>query len=202
MNTRSLKTPLSLLPPAALLLALLPSAPCAAQAGLDFTLLAPTVTTGTSPTDQVFTFNGTLTNTSTTSLYLNADLFSVDAPLTGDDSAFGNTFLSPADPSGSPLPQPTLGAGQSLSLALFNVTVPAGTPLGSYLGLFEIQGGTTTSDFGLLGSQSFTVNTTAKPVPSVPEVPGGSALTIGLLMTTALVATKRRKRGLEPAGHR
>jgi len=194
MNTRSLKTSLSLLAPAALLLALFPSAPCLAQTGLSFTLATPTITAGASPTDQVFTFNGTLTNTSSTSLSLNGDQFSVDPPLTGDDSAFANFFLFPTDPSGNPLPQPTLGAGQSLNLALFNVTVPTGTPLGSYLGLFEIQGGATSGDFGLLGSQSFTVNTTAKPIPSVPEVPGGSALAVGLLMTAGLAVTARRRR--------
>jgi len=125
---------------------------------------------------------------------LNGDLFSVDAPLTGDDSAFVNMFLFPTAPNGSPLPQPTLGAGRSLSLALFNVTVLTGTPLGSYGGLFEIQGGATADDFGLLGSQSFTVNTSAKPIPSVPEVPGGSALAVGLLMTAGLAVVARRKK--------
>lgn len=194
MKTQPSKTSLSLLAPAALLLALLSPAPCTAQPGLDFTLATPTITVGTSPTDQVFTFNGTLTNTSSTPLYLNGDQFSVDPPLAGDDSAFVNTFLFPTAPSGSPLPQPTLGIGQSLSLALFNVTVPTGTPLGSYGGLFEIQGGATAGDFGLLGSQSFTVNTSAAPVPSVPEVPGGSALAVGLLMTAGLVVMARRKK--------
>jgi len=183
----------SLLVPAALMLALLPSAPCAAQTGLGFTLATPTITAGTSATSQVFTFNGTLTNTSSAPLYLNGDLFTMDAPLSGDDSAFADVFLLPTDPSGNPLPSPTLGMGQSLSLALFNITVPAGTALGAYSGLFEIQGGATSSDFGLLAAQSFTVTTSAKPAPAVPEVPSGSALVVGLLMTAGLVAARRRK---------
>lgn len=181
----------SLLVPAALMLALLLSAPCAAQTGLGLTLATPTITAGTSATSQVFTFNGTLTNTSSASLYLNGDLFTLDAPLDEDDSAFADVFLLPTDPSGNPLP--SLGMGQSLSLALFNITVPAGTALGAYSGLFEIQGGATSSDFGLLAAQSFTVTTSAKPAPAVPEVPSGSALVVGLLMTAGLVAARRRK---------
>lgn len=181
----------SLLVPAALMLALLPSAPCAAQTGLGFTLATPTITAGTSATSQVFTFNGTLTNTSSAPLYLNGDQLTLDATLDGDDSAFADVFLLPTDPSGNPLP--SLGMGQSLSLALFNITVPAGTALGAYSGLFEIQGGATSSDFGLLAAQSFTVTTSAKPAPAVPEVPSGSALVVGLLMTAGLVAARRRK---------
>ena len=193
MKKPSPGTPLSLLAPAALMLALLTPAPCAAQTGLGFTLATPTITAGTSAADQVFTFSGTLTNTSATPFYLNGDQFSVDPPLSGDDSAFVNTFLFPTDTGGSPLPQPTLGAGQSLSLALFNVTVPTGVPLGSYTGLFEIQGGATTSDFGLLGSQSFTVNTSATPAPIVPEGSSGSSLAVGLLMMASLAVVGRRK---------
>lgn len=197
-KTRASQMRLSLLVPAALLLALLVPPPCAAQAGFGFTLAAPTVTTGTSPTDQVFTFNGTLTNTSSAPLYLNGDLLTVAPPLTGDDSAFVNTFVFPTDASGGLLDQPTLGAGQSLSLALFNITIPTGTSLGGYMGLFEIQGGATANDFGLIGSQSFRLNVAAgspvNPAPAVPEVPGGPSLALGLLMTAGLVGMARRRK--------
>ncbi len=182
---------------AGLLLAALSAAPCAAGTGLDFTLDTPTISTGTSSADQVFTFYGTLTNSSSMPLYLNGDLFSVDAPLSGDDSALVNSLLFPTDSNGDLLPQPELGAGQSLNLALFNITVPTGTPSGQYSGLFQLQGGATTDDYDLLASQSFQVTTSASPAPppsAVPEVPGGMTLTVGLLMTAGLVVAARRKK--------
>ena len=199
MNTQMRYTrALSLLAPAALLLALAPARPAAAQSGLGFTLDTPTVTTDISSSDQVFTFNGTLTNNTATALYLNGDLFSVDPPLTLDDSGFFNTFLFPTDSSGNPVDPQPLAVGQSLNLALFSATVPGGTSLGSYNGLFQIQGGATTGAYALLASQTFKVNTvpagTAPAPPAVPEVSSGVTFSIGIILLGGLaVAARRRK---------
>ena len=184
-----------LLIPAALLLALLPAAPSAAgPGGLAFTLHPTTITANKSAADQVFTFSGTLTNDTSTPLYLNGDLFTVDSALTGDDSDFINTFVFPTDMGGNPTAQPTLGVGQSITDPLFTVTLPAGTVPGTYGGLFEIQGGPTVNDYGLLASQSFTVHATS--AAPVPEASSGASLAAGLLLIGGLaVASRRRKAG-------
>ncbi|MGI4788818.1 MAG: hypothetical protein ACRYFS_08205 [Janthinobacterium lividum] len=197
-----MKTPFGPLVPAGLLLAFLAPSACSAQSPLGFTLDTPTITAGASPTDQVITFSGTLTNTSAAALYLNGDQLTIDPPLSGDDTEFFNTFVFPADSNGNALPQPTLGVGQSLDIALFDVTVPAGTGLGTYNGSFQIQGGATDSDCDLLApAQTFSVTTSPNPVPPVspmpvPEIPGSLTLSLGILLTAGLLAARRKKAAL------
>ena len=181
--------------PAALLLALLPAAPgLAGTGGLAFTLTPTTITAGQSAADQTFTFSGTLTNNTSSPLYLNGDLFTVDAPLSGDDTPFVSTFVFPTDSQGNPTAQPSLGVGQSVTDPLFTVTLPTGTAPGTYTGLFEIQGGTTSSDYGLLASQSFTVNAAAGHVAAVPEASSGASLAVGFVLVGGLAVAGRRRK--------
>ena len=174
------------------LLLILAPRPGAAQTGLTVTL-TPSAVNVVTPVNsaQVFTFTGTLTNNTSAALFLNADNFSLDFPLTLDDTAFQNTFVFPTDASGNLLPQPALAAHSSETMALFSVTVPTGTPAGTYGGTFEIQGGAGTSDFGLLAAPTFTFS--ASPVPEA-----STGVSLGLLLGAGLVggvvSVRRRKK--------
>ena len=99
----------------------------------------------------VFSFSATVTNTSGSIVYLNADAFSVDSPLTVDDSPF---FLTPL----------SLGPTNSFTGLLFNVDVPPGTPIGVYAGSFEILGSADPSDnTTVAGSAVFNVDVAPEP---------------------------------------
>jgi hypothetical protein len=103
----------------------------------------------------VFTFYGTITNTSTSTVYLNGDSFPVlDFLLTPDDSGFYNNTSSP------------LTAGQStVDVELFTITAP-GYALGAsnlYSGTYEIQGGADSNANDALGSANFNVQVSPEP---------------------------------------
>jgi hypothetical protein len=107
-----------------------------------------------SPSGEVVAFDATVTNTSSATENLNGDSFNVDAPLTLDDTPFDDTSVWPL----------TLGAGDSVSGLLFNVDVPAGTPLGLYSGTFDITGGHYSTDEAfVIGSANFDVEVTPEP---------------------------------------
>jgi len=77
----------------------------------------------------VFAFDGTITNISGVTEYLNGDNTYVDSPLIFDDSPF---IID------APL---TLGPGGSYTGLLFNIDAPQGTPEVLYTGSFQILGG-------------------------------------------------------------
>jgi hypothetical protein len=100
------------------------------------------------------TFIATGLNTAAVTENLNSDSFSVDPPLTLDDSDFLNNW---------PL---SLTAGESFGpSALFSVTIPLGTAQGLYNGTFNILGGPGPNDLNILGSASFTADVAAVPEP-------------------------------------
>jgi len=135
---------------------------------LSITLLAPFQ----SGAPSVFAFDATVTNTSSQTVYLNADSFNVDAPLSVDDSPFNSYpfFLTPA---GS-------GASDSYTGVLFNVDVPPATPIGLYSGAFEIIGGGPSDTTDVAGSAVFNVLVTPEP-SSLILLLGGLAGLGGLL---------------------
>jgi hypothetical protein len=99
----------------------------------------------------VFEFNATVTNTSNSTVFLNADAFNVDFPLMVDDSPF---FLTPI----------SLGPSNSFTARLFNVDVPAGAHNGVYTGSFEILGSADPTDTSTVaGSAVFNVEATPEP---------------------------------------
>jgi hypothetical protein len=98
-------------------------------------------------------FDGTLTNTGDTDLYLNGDSFLLSFPdLNVDDSPFffdGPTFLA---------------AGDSFTGAFIDVTAGATILSGSYSGTFTIQGGTDSNTYDDISTEEFTLDV-GSPVP-------------------------------------
>ena len=102
-------------------------------------------------TGSVVTFDATVTNLTSATVFLNGDDWSVNSPLTLDDSSYLNDF---------PL---SLGAGDSFTGELFAVDVPSGTSVGLYPGSFDITGGADDSASDVVGSADFDVSVTPEP---------------------------------------
>jgi hypothetical protein len=120
-------------------------------------------------------FDGTLTNTGTTDLYLNSDSFLHSySDLTIDDSPF--IFNEPM----------FLSAGDSYTGAFIDVTADAARLAGSYSGMYTIQGGTDSDTFDNLATANFTVDV----VSAVPE-PKSFLLLATRLSMIAVVLLRR-----------
>jgi hypothetical protein len=113
----------------------------------------------TNPTGYVVVTGGSLTFDATVSaapgnsgpVFLNGDSFNVTAPVTLDDSDFFSNF---------PL---SLAPGTSFTGDLFVLTVPPGTPFGTFLGSFTLLGGANDSASSTLGTVNFSLITTPEP---------------------------------------
>lgn len=100
---------------------------------------------------QTVTFTATITNLDPTdTVYLNADSFNVDSPLSLDDSGFWNNAPLSLDPLSS-----------SSDIELFSVYIPSG--FGLYSGSFEILGGDPSDYTDVIGTANFNVNITPEP---------------------------------------
>ncbi len=136
----------------------------------------------TIPTTSSVTFSASITNATSSPLYINSDsLDPLASGLTTDDTLFVNTFLL-----GSPV---LLGAGQTYALTnLFTVTDTTAAP-GTYSGQFAVYGGSDTSATNQSGFQTFSVI-----VPqAVPEASSSTSLVLLLVGGAAVVAARRRK---------
>lgn len=98
------------------------------------------------------TFDATVSAPSTNAapIFLNSDNYTIESPLTLDDSDFFNFPLS-------------LTPGGSYTGALFTVTLPSVLAPGDYTGSFEILGGANGSAFDTLASTGFQVSPTPEP---------------------------------------
>lgn len=98
------------------------------------------------------TFDATISASSTNAapVFLNSDNYTIDSPLTLDDSDFFNFPLS-------------LDPGDSYTGALFTVTLPSVLAPGDYTGSFEILGGADGSAFDTLATTGFQVSPTPEP---------------------------------------
>jgi hypothetical protein len=111
---------------------------------------------------QTVTFSATIANTGATSVFLNADILNISAPLISNDTKF---FLNTP---------PALTPGQSITAPIFDVTAPFNTPPGLYAGNFTILGGSTPSELTNVGSANFAV--------AVPEPDSLMLLMTGTIM--------------------
>jgi hypothetical protein len=87
---------------------------CAVAGPLTLTFTSPILT---ALPGQTVTFSATLKNTFDTTLFLNADVANIAAPLTVDDTMF---FLNTP---------PALAAGQSVTAPILTIHIPAFVPL-------------------------------------------------------------------------
>jgi len=133
---------------------------------LTFTITDPTEYT---PSNTTISFSATVTApvTNTNNVFLFGDTNNLPAPLTVNDNYYINNW--PLD----------LTPGQSYSDVLFNVSAPAGTALGTYLGAFTIEAFSSATP-AIDETQSFTVVVTPEP-PSIFLIVAG-LIAAGLAM--------------------
>ena len=163
---------------AAACLLLAPQA-CQAQA---FTINFSPATQSVFPNTSV-TFSGTITNATSSPLFINGDSLDPLVPgLTTDDTPFSNSFLG-----GAPV---LLGAGQTYALTnLFTVTDTAAA-VGTYPGQFSVYGGTALDSTDQSGFQTFTVQVPQAPVP---EASTSASFALLLAGGALVIAVRRRK---------
>jgi hypothetical protein len=148
-------------------------------------VLAATITLSLSnpvqsaPPGSTLTFDATVSAPSTNAapVFLNSDNYTIDSPLTLDDSDFFSFPLS-------------LDPGDSFTGALFTVTLPADNLFQTYTGSFEILGGADGLTFDTLATTGFQLNPTPEPGTMLLVATG-----LGLL---AFVMHRKRQISLRP----
>jgi hypothetical protein len=128
-----------------------------------------------SPGD-VLKFSGTLTNTTSSNLSLNADNFNLAGfdPSAIDDSPFFTNvplFLGPN--------------GSTGDIGLFDLAIPIMFASGNYEGVFQVLGGVDSDAQDIIGSVDFTATVQQSAVPE-------PALRITLLLALTLLMFTRR----------
>jgi hypothetical protein len=130
-----------------------------------------------SPGD-VLQFFGTLTNTTSANLYLNADnlnLAGFDPSAIDDSPFFANAplFLGPGASTGD--------------ISLFNITIPNPFATGNYGGTFQVLGGMDSNAQDVIGSADFTVQVQQHSAIPEPAFRTGLALAFAFSVFTRLI---------------
>jgi hypothetical protein len=118
--------------------------------------LNPAILSGS--TGSALTFNGTLTNTATSTIFLNAAGINLAgfSPINEDTGPFfANAPISLA------------GGASTASIGLFTINIPSLFAAGPYQGTFTVLGGTDGTMQSNLGTANFTVQVAAGP--AIPE---------------------------------
>lgn len=147
---------------------------------IDFSLAA---STQVGSAGDILTFEGTLSNPTSSTIFLNGDNFTTVAPfLTVDDSA----FLANTPPSLAPNGNPGSSSGP---VALFSVDIGLSALPGTYaFNSFVILGGADGNASDILASQPFTI---VIPAPAVPEPSSLFLLVTGLAAVFLMVVRRR-----------
>jgi hypothetical protein len=146
---------------------------------IDLSLNAP-AQSGTAGSTVFFVATLSAPDTNGGTVFLNGDSFDVSTPLTLDDSGFWFEFPVSLDP------------GDSVSGALFSVTLPSDIAAGSYTGFFAIVGGADSDAQDPLASVDFQVDV-APMASTVPEPESLMLLAAGLPGVALLMQRKWRR---------
>jgi hypothetical protein len=143
--------------------------------------LQPSVLSGTN--GGAVSFDGSITNTTNSNIYLNSDNFNLSGFSTNtiDDSAlFSNT------------PYPFTSAQTTGDVALFTVDIPAGMGAGTYNGVFQLLGGAGTDSQDVVGTAAFSV-IVGQPSNTAPEPSINLLIAAGLgLVSFAGLAARKQ----------
>jgi hypothetical protein len=158
------------------------SATAARADSITVTLDAPVQTVIPGVTNVSFTGTITADPGNAGDLYFNGDSFSLDSPLTIDDSGLFVNFPYPMSP------------GMSVDDVIFNIGLPGNEPLGSYLGSFSILGGADGGAQDTLGTVDFEIDNVPTGVgPSIVPEPS-TLLLFGTGLSAMLGGCKRKWR--------
>jgi hypothetical protein len=132
----------------------------------------------------VLEFSGTLTNTASSNLYLNADNFNLagfEPSAINDSPFFTNAPLFLGGPDGS-----------TGDIGLFNITIPVPFVTGNYGGALQVLGGVDVNAQDVVGSADFTVQVQQPAV--VPEPASFVTLSLALLLLVLTLHARRAVR--------
>jgi len=127
-------------------------------------------------------FSGTLSNTSSSTVFLNSAGINLSGGFTPADEHTGPFFVN--------APLFLNAAGSTPAIGLFTVDIPDSFAKGPYLGTFSILGGANGNAQDIVGSVNFTVQV----VSPVPEP--NSSILLGLVTALFLYRTSSRAENL------
>ena len=163
----------------------LAAAPVHAQLLLGLTPQAQSGTLG-----DTLLFSGTLSNPTTSEVFLNGESLTFDAPVTGlslDGSAFLNNAPISLSASG--------GGNDTYTDGFFSVFVAPSAAAGTYTGTFAVLGGADGNAQTTVASQRFFVTVTPNGAP-VPEA--STTVSLGLLLGLGGLMLHARRRKATP----
>jgi PEP-CTERM motif len=153
--------------------------PAALADSLNFALIQSALS---APPGNTLTFAATVSApiTNGADIYLNGDSYYLSTLVINDNDFFANApfFLAP---------------GHSSTFDIFTVRIPAGTPVATYPGFFEILGGASGSASNTLGNVDFSVTVTPDSVTATPEPSSFMLLGSGLAGLAGVVRRKRSR---------